>query len=631
MAVRRTNATVRGADRNGGGSAGLLTWKTFLFCLLTLALPGLARAQDSLRIESVGLGDYYLYEEPTAVRVHIPAASHAQSIELKFILRSGNNSARREISREDRFSEHVEGAAGQPLDVEAPILIPQAGWIELEVTAATADGHAIGSARRDLKELRPLANGPYLVAIFCTDDATCRSVQSQIAFGENGSARSQMDSNLRLTTFRDARAEWWEYAPAKTVVLAGPISGFSNGELDALEKFTRDGGTLYLLEEETADKDFLGAYRQGAANPVVIRVGRGRLFRVRSAGSQDFGRILAPDRRIFHQSPLLPSQGTTVPLLNRIGVAFSFPRLRWLTIWLTIYLLVVGPLNFAILRRMKRLEWGWASVCVLAALFTGSFYFSGSARRPKNYTIDNATIYSLDDRSPVAVEHVGLRTTAPERADIQISVNDDVLVAPYGGAQSGPSQGEQGVDIGAAMTDQARIQQGWDLGLGPPVIIRTPMLRWSFQDWYFEGFHKFPGTVHWTAAGKLKNETGVSFREAAYFDFTANRQYLFSQVAAGQEIDLAGASVSEIWVRTQLPNNQNQEVLRYQEQQFRSEISGRNLPFSLAELPSWAIQIPKAGQVFAGVSDEPVPAAELQPSGAHRAATAVTVVYLGEK
>lgn len=339
------------------------------------------------------------------------------------------------------------------------------------------------------------------------------------------------------------------------------------------------------------------------------------------------------DGRTLRQSPLMPLQDSADPFLARIGVAFSFPRLRWLTIWLTIYLLVVGPLNFAILRRIKRLEWGWASVCVLAVLFTVGFYLSGSARRPKNYTLDNATIYSLDDRSPVAVEYVGLRTTAPQRGDVQILVNDGVLVVPTGRFAYGQSQGdgEEGVDIGASMTDKARIQKGWDVELGTPVILRTPMLRWSFQDWDFEGFHKFPGTVHWAATGKLKNDTGVSFREAAYFDFTANRQYLFSQVGAGQEIDLTGAAVSEIWLRAPLPHNQNQEVLRYQQQQLRSDSSGRNPPFSLAELPSWSFQIPKTGQVFAGLSEEPVPGAELQPSGVHRSAVALTVVYLGEK
>src|SRR6202050_4307225 len=120
----------------------------------------------------------------------------------------------------------VEAAAGQALEIEAPIFVPQANWRELQVTASTTGGQAIGSVRRDLKELTSLSNGPFLVAAYCTDDAICRNVQSQIAFGENGASGSRMNQNLRLTTFRGARAEWWAYRAAQTVVVAGPISGF---------------------------------------------------------------------------------------------------------------------------------------------------------------------------------------------------------------------------------------------------------------------------------------------------------------------------------------------------------------------------------------------------------------------
>jgi hypothetical protein len=632
MAGRTTNALVGFSNRNGCAAARVshcnAPWKAFLFCLLALTLPGPVRSQDSLRIESVGLGNYYSFTDPTPVRVHIPVVSHGQSIELEFLVRSGNSPWHREISRTDRFSQHVEAAAGQALEIEAPILITQANWRELQVTASTADGQVIGSVSRDLKDLTSLANGPFLVAVYCTDDAICRNVQSQIAFGENGASGSRMNQNLRLTTFRDARTEWWAYRVAQTVVVAGPISGFSSDELQALENFTRGGGGLVVLEEETADKDFLAAYRQGAPTPMAIQVGRGRLFRARSVVSDDLGRIFSSGMagRIGRETPLLPLQASADPFLTRIGVAFAFPRLRWLTIWLAVYLLVVGPLNFAILRRIKRLEWGWASVCVLAAVFTVGFYISGSARRPKNYTVDNATIYSLDDRSPVAVEYVALRASAPKWGDVRISVNDGALVVSTGGGRFSQSQGdgEEGVDIGAAMTDKARIQKGWDVELGTPLIIRTPMLRWSFQDWDFEGIHKFPGTVHWTPAGKLKNETGVSFAEAVYFDFAANKQYRFSQVAAGQEIELAQVTASDIWERIKMSNDQFQESLRI--------VGGRHDgSFSITEVPSWSYQVPKIGHLFAGLSDEPVSGVEMRPAGEHRATKAVTIVYLGEK
>jgi hypothetical protein len=621
-----TEALGRESERNGCGSASLLRWKTFLLCLFALILPGLARAQDALRIENIGLGNYYSHDEPTAVRVHIPAASHAQVVELEFIVHSGSSPWYREISRTDRFTEHVETTAGQPLEIEAPIMIPEANWRELQVTASTADGRAIGSVSRDLKDLTALERGPFLVAVYCTDDATCRNVQSQVAFGANDRSSSNMNRDLRLTTFRDAHAESWAYQAARTVVLAGPISGFSSGERQALENFTRGGGRLVVLEQETADKDFLAAYREGAPAPVAIQVGRGYLFRVRNVASEDLGRMFGRGvaGQTWSEAAKVPAEPSADRFLKRIGVAFAFPRLRWLTIWLAIYLLVVGPLNFAILRRIRRLEWGWVSVCVLAVLFTVGFYLSGSARRPKSYTVDNATIYSLDDRSPMAVEYISLRASAPERSVVRISVNDSVLVAPAAGFQYSQGDAEEGADIGAAMTDKARIQKGWDVELGTPVIITTPMLRWSFQDWNFQGFHRFPGTVHWTGSNKLKNETGISFSEAVYFDFTENKEYAFSGVAAGQEIDLAGVTASAIWKKTKMSNDPSQEG-------FTLATAHNEGPFSLTDLPSWDNRFPTTGHMFAGLSDEPIAGVEMQPAGTRRAAKAVTVVYLSEK
>lgn len=239
-------------------------------------------------------------------------------------------------------------------------------------------------------------------------------------------------------------------------------------------------------------------------------------------------------------------------LLRRTGVSFKFPRLRWLIIWLAIYLLMVAPINFAILRRLKRLEWGWTTICALAVVFAAGFYLSAAARRPQNYTVDNATIYWMDGRSPVALEDVGVRVSAPSRGEVRLAVNDDVVVLP--GALRSADEPE--VEIGADMLNKARMLQGWNIEMGSPAVVQMPMLRWSYEDLSFQGFHRFSGTVHWTSQTKLKNETGVAFREAMLFDFSANKQYVLPAMAPGQEIDLAEMKFADIWTPQREPNIQ---------------------------------------------------------------------------
>jgi hypothetical protein len=447
-------------------------------------------------------------------------------------------------------------------------------------------------------------------------------VQAQAAFGGSSAQNAEKNKYLRLATFRAARTDWWAYSAASCVVVAGPIAGFSQEERQALEGYLRSGGNLALLEDQIADKDFLAAYRKGVLDSAPIKVGRGRLVRLQSAASKiqipeitprtfaRFGIVMAPSGE--------QSMGST--LLRRTGVWFKFPRLRWLMIWLAIYLLIVGPINFAILRRLKRMEWGWTTMCVLAALFAAGFYLSGSARRPKNYTVDTATIYWMDGRSPVALEDVGVRVSAPERGDVRLAVKDDVVVIP--GALRSADEPE--VEIGASMLNKARLLQGWNMELGSATVVQLPMLRWSLEDLSFQGFHRFAGTVHWTSQTKLKNETGVAFREAMLFDFSANRQYLLPAMAPAQEIDLAEVKFADIWTPERQPNN-------YFARPYYFAGSDTIPPFSIAEVPYEGFQILDSGQMFAGLSDTPVPGADLTPAAVHRSTTALTLIYLGDR
>ena len=269
-------------NRDDCGAAGLLVWKVALLSWLILFLSLPAHSQNSM-VVGIGLGEYYSYSAPTPVQVHLPAASVARSIELQFVVRSGNDQERRDILRTDRFTKRVRVNAGQALDIEVPILIPQANWGALDVSASGADGQLIASASRELRDVTPLTNGQYLAAIYCQDQATCQDVQAQVAFGGSSAQNAEKNRNLRLATFREARPDWWAYSAASCVVLAGPIAGFSQEERQALEGYLRSGGILALIEDKIADKDFLAAYRKGVLDSAPIRVGRGRLVRLQSA------------------------------------------------------------------------------------------------------------------------------------------------------------------------------------------------------------------------------------------------------------------------------------------------------------------------------------------------------------
>jgi hypothetical protein len=80
---------------------------------------------------------------------------------------------------------------------------------------------------------------------------------------------------------------------------------------------------------------------------------------------------------------------------------------------------------------------------------------------------------------------------------------------------------------------------GWDpLPNAETVIL---MQRRTSRDLAFVGSTSFPGTVHGTAHGQLRNDTGQRFVDAVFVDSGQNRIWLLGDVASGAEIDLSKA------------------------------------------------------------------------------------------
>ena len=55
----------------------------------------------------------------------------------------------------------------------------------------------------------------------------------------------------------------------------------------------------------------------------------------------------------------------------------ALPSFVYICCWLGLYITVIGPINYFILRRLKRTELAWVTVPVLVVIFTSLAYFSG--------------------------------------------------------------------------------------------------------------------------------------------------------------------------------------------------------------------------------------------------------------
>lgn len=564
---------------------------------IVFALSACLFADSNLRITDVGLHGYGGTISAVQLVVRNPSPQ-VQSVHLRVTVADNwavTNTVDTDVSltgKEER-------------QLELPTLISPG---ETKITAyASLDGETFGHDVYNKSLSRAT-----LIALMCANENTCQSVQSQIEFSGNIQERADKNRNFRFEVITDPRENWWAYTPATAIVMATPLTKFTAEQRSALEGYLRRGGRLVLVEEEIGDSDFLSAYRKAPQEANGERVAKGTLFRVPGLSANQLGEIFS-GRNLPGEVNYIESYTTrqSLPWLRqRFATSFHFPRLRWVLLWLATYILIIGVINFAVLRRLRRLEYGWISMCGLALLFAAGFYLSSASRRPKMFRLDNLAAYYLDSRSPMAAADYQLRISAPKRQDVVVSVADPALFA-----NPVPTDSETSSEIWPEMNRTvARASRRYDIRLGPPRQIQLSLLKWSFVDLNLEGLHEFPGTVNFVAPNRLRNDTGLTFNEALYYDGPANVVYAMAKFAPGQEIDLET-----------IPHK---PIPREAKQAWNS-----NLDQSKAGLEDLALAglLPFGGgqQVFAGFSD--VPALPVELNTQHQEITHSLIVVTVEQ
>jgi hypothetical protein len=551
-------------------------------CLsLVLALAPPLFGDSNLRIADVGLEGYM--GTPGAVRVIVRnPSSESQFIHLLVSLSDSGGTTQ-------TITSDISLSGGEQRQLELPVVF-EGGKTKI-AAEASAGGSVFG---RDSYE--GFLRATNLVVLMCASENVCRTAQSQIQF--SGSIEEQADKNrgIKFAAMNDPRDVWWAYSAAHAVVLAMPVTGLSSKKRDALEGYLRGGGRLVLLEDEIADPAFLSAYRSGMPSLNGERVGKGILFRVSGLSANTLGNIftgrnlpamLQPDRWWAYRADWLR---------RRFAARFNFPRLSWILLWLAVYIVAIGILNFAVLRRLRRLEFGWISVCGLALLFSVALYFLESRQRPREFRIDNLAAYYLDGRSPLAAADYSLRISAPKRRVVVVSVADPAVFVnshPRGVEMSS----QIWVEIGGVAE---RANQEYDIRLGPPRQIDLPLLKWSFHDMDLEGLHEFSGTVHFVSPNRLRNDTGQHFGDAVYVDYRAKVFYPLPALAPGEEIQLDTITPKPIPARGERPDPSASPAIAHGNPTLE-ELAADGLLASARE----------GERVFAGFSDGPALPVEL--------------------
>jgi len=118
--------------------------------------------------------------------------------------------------------------------------------------------------------------------------------------------------------------------------------------------------------------------------------------------------------------------GEAVNAIPGIGL----PHVLQVCVFLGGYVFAVGPLNYLILRRLKRRELAWLTIPGMVVLFTAITYFASFGLRGTRATLHRLTVAQVWENSDRAQVETLVGIFSPRRSEYDLQVDGDVLLRP---------------------------------------------------------------------------------------------------------------------------------------------------------------------------------------------------------
>jgi hypothetical protein len=164
---------------------------------------------------------------------------------------------------------------------------------------------------------------------------------------------------------------------------------------------------------------------------------------------------------------LPPRSGGTVSLVDDQTIvsavsnlpSLALPPIGGLLVLLFGYIVLVGPVNYLVLRSIDRREWAWVTVPVLIAVFTVGSFGIGAVLRGSDVIVNEVAIVRGAPGTDAATTQSYIGIFSPSRATYQLRVaGDALLAAPMNG-----DMGDGGSNLDVLQGDPSRVR---DLAVG---------------------------------------------------------------------------------------------------------------------------------------------------------------------
>ena len=107
----------------------------------------------------------------------------------------------------------------------------------------------------------------------------------------------------------------------------------------------------------------------------------------------------------------------------------ELPSASWLALMLGVYIVIVGPVNYLVLRRMKRLQLAWISIPSITIFFSIVSFLLGYALHGTDIFVNKIAVIQVESSGSAHIDsYIGV--FSPAQTAYEVEIEDAGLISP---------------------------------------------------------------------------------------------------------------------------------------------------------------------------------------------------------
>ncbi len=218
--------------------------------------------------------------------------------------------------------------------------------------------------------------------------------------------------------------------------------------------------------------------------------------------------------------------------------AMDMPAVGTLLIILLVYLVVVGPINYIILKKMDKRDWAWMTIPILVLLFSAGIFGFGYRNKGGEAIVNSISIVNLQEKGTAANVSSFMGIFIPKKGDYTFTLDRDVLLSlNQNDYREGPYPTEGSTD---AKVIDAKITQG-----GKASLEVMDASIWTMRTFELSDTIKEFGRLEWDLyaqeghiKGTITNRTHKTIRDILLFTDTGYQKIGDLAIEQSANVDL---------------------------------------------------------------------------------------------